>query len=92
MSRILYPSDGFIRNGKKLAKSGEGFSVEVRSAKRLSYIEDLGIFLFGEGRDVGSLRFIFAFYNMIPFLVVHFFSLGLGARASYAAGVITYKF
>lgn len=92
MKKLLYPSDNFIRRGKILAASLEDFSIEFGSDKCIRYVEDLRFFLFEDGREVGVFRFCVAFFSMLPFLVVHFFSLGLGGKASYISGVVTYNF
>lgn len=92
MRTLNYPSDRFVKTGKLYAGNLEDFSVEFHSEKHRRCVRDLEFFLFETGVKVGFHRLFLAFWRMLPFLVVHFFSLGVGGKAHYSPSAITYRF
>jgi len=95
MKKLCYPCKGYVGKGKSFANNSEDFYVEFhgrRSLVHIACINDLELFLFGSGKDVGNFRFFWAFWRVLPFLTVHFYCLSVGGRAFYNSGIVSYRF
>lgn len=84
------PHKIFIREGKRLARQNQSFSVEFVTEKYRRCFEKLQNSLFGT--EQAGYRTILAFWLMLPFITVHFYAMAGGANGWFSEGVAHYEF